>query len=109
MHARDAGGPVLALPLLLNLTLILARDSDSSRSRSRSRSPNALHCTFATVARQAACECVCDLHGMHHVEEDLLGAPPLAANVWLCSFVASVVALYLCTFVALYLCSCVPL
>ena len=23
---------------------------------------------------QAACECVCDLHGMHHVEDDLKGS-----------------------------------
>ena len=74
MHARDAGGPILALPLLLNLTLVLARDSDSGPSPSRSPSPNALHCSVATVAKQAACECVCDLHGMHDVEDDLKGS-----------------------------------
>merc|ERR1719345_253884 len=30
--------------------------------------------TSCTVAMQAACECVCDLHGMHLVEEDLKGS-----------------------------------
>ena len=36
--------------------------------------------TSCTAAMQAACECVCDLHGMHHVEDDLRGALLMAAQ-----------------------------
>ena len=36
--------------------------------------------TSCTPAMQAGCECLCDLHGMHNVEDDLRGALLMAAR-----------------------------